>query len=232
MSSPEPEADALPEVTTVVIADDHPLFRAGVRERLLAFESKVDVVGEAGDGLEACELVDRLVPDVVLLDIAMPRLNGIEATKRIKARHPRVAILVLTVYDDDQYVYALLDAGAAGYLLKTVTVEELADAIRRVHLGEAVLAPEVARKLLGRLMRRRTDEPPAPAALSDREREVLALAAAGAGNKAIARRLAISERTVHAHMRHIFDKLGVGSRTEAVVRGVREGWLEAGSADQ
>lgn len=210
----------------VVIADDHPLFRAGVRERLNQFSSQVEVVGEASDGEEAVLMAGSLRPDVVLMDIAMPKLNGIEATRKIKERWPEIGILVLTVYDDEQYIYALVEAGAAGYVLKTVDAADLVDAIARVRLGESVLSPSVARKVLSRFAK------PAAAALSsgvsltDRESEVLKLAARGASNKLIASELDLSVRTVHAHMRHIFDKLGVASRTEAVVYGVRHGWLQ------
>ncbi len=214
---------AIPSATTVVIADDHPLFRAGVRERLDHFAPAVQVIAEAGDGVEACRLAEELQPDVMLLDIAMPRMNGIEATRRIKTESPGVGVLILTVYDDDQYIYALLEAGAAGYLLKTVSGEELADAIRRVHLGESVLSPEVATKVLARFKNKARQ--PEPVSLTHRELEVLQLAGEGASNKQIAHELAISERTVHAHIRYIFDKLGVASRTEAVVKGVRDGWL-------
>jgi DNA-binding NarL/FixJ family response regulator len=222
--------DSAPAPTTrVIIADDHPIFRAGVRERLEKLDTGIDVVGEASDGQEAYELAGRLHPDVVLLDIAMPRLNGIEATRKIKAEWPEIGILILTVYDDDQYIYALIDAGAAGYLLKTADGPQLADAVHRIREGEAVLSPAVTEKVLRRI----SDgggaaERPASSTLTEREREVLRLAAGGASNKLIARDLQVSVRTVHAHMRHIFNKLGVASRTEAVMLGIREGWLKVG----
>lgn len=215
------------EPIRVVVADDHPLFRAGVCDRLTAVDRCIQVVGEAGDGETAAELAERLRPHVVLMDIAMPRLNGIEATRRIKARCPEVAVLVLTVYDYEQYVYALLEAGAAGYLLKTVDVAELARAVRRVYEGESVLSPPIARKVLARFC-----PPGLPAGqvkfwgrLSEREQEVLQLAARGLSNKEIARELGVGLRTVHTHFRRVFDKLGVASRTEAVVYALRRGWL-------
>jgi DNA-binding NarL/FixJ family response regulator len=213
--------------TRVVIADDHPLFRAGVRERLEKHVSGIEVVGEASDGEEACELVGRLKPDVVLLDIAMPNLNGIEATRKIKADWPEVGVLILTVYDDEQYIYALIDAGAAGYLLKTTEASELGDAVQRIRQGEAVLSPAITEKVLKRVIEGGGVRP-VSSPLSAREREVLRLAARGASNKLIAHELQLSERTVHAHMRHIFGKLGVASRTEAVMLGVRQGWLQLG----
>ena len=211
----------------VLIADDHPLYRAGVRDRLNESNHGLEVVGEAGDGREAIELVERLHPDVVLMDIAMPHVNGIEATREIKERWPEVSVLILTVYDDEQYIFALLEAGAAGYLMKTVDVAELGQAVRRVHEGESVLSPPAARKVLSRFVSpgAATSQHRTWRLLSDRERDVLRLAARGVSNKEIAQELALSIRTVHAHMSHIFDKLGVASRTEAVVQGLRHGWL-------
>lgn len=229
MSTEAKRKDSPAVAARVIIADDHPLFRAGVRERLEKLDPGIDVVGEASDGQEAYELCGRLRPDVVLLDIAMPRLNGIEATRKIKAEWPEIGILVLTLYDDEQYIYALIDAGAAGYLLKTADGSELADAVHRVRQGEAVLSPAVTQKVLRRMAHAgRPAERPVPSPLSEREREVLRLAARGASNKLIARELQVSVRTVHAHMRHIFSKMGVASRTEAVMQGVRRGWLQVG----
>jgi DNA-binding NarL/FixJ family response regulator len=212
--------------TRVVIADDHPLFRAGVRELLDQVDAGIEVVGEASDGQGAYELVGRLRPDVILLDISMPGVNGIEATRMIKAEWPEVGVLILTVYDDEQYIYALIDAGAAGYLLKTADGRELADAVHRVQQGEAVLSPAITQKLLERLAKGGRTTQPASCPLSEREYEVLRLAAQGASNKLIAHDLQVSVRTVHAHMRNIFSKLGVASRTEAVMLGVRQGWLQ------
>ncbi|MGZ4337232.1 MAG: response regulator [Gaiellaceae bacterium] len=229
MSTEAKRKDSPAAAARVIIADDHPMFRAGVRERLEKLDSGIDVVGEASDGQEAYELCGRLRPDVVLLDIAMPRLNGIEATRKIKAEWPEIGILVLTLYDDEQYIYALIDAGAAGYLLKTADGSELADAVHRIRQGEAVLSPAVTQKVLSRIAHGgRPAELPEPSPLSERECEVLRLAARGASNKLIAHELQVSVRTVHAHMRHIFNKLGVASRTEAVMLGVRRGWLQVG----
>jgi DNA-binding NarL/FixJ family response regulator len=213
--------------TRVVLADDHPLFRAGVRERLEKHPSGIEVVGEASDGQEALDLVAQLHPDVVLLDISMPSMNGIEATRELKKLWPEIAVLILTVYDDEQYIYALIDAGAAGYLLKTTEAAELGDAVQRVRQGEAVLSPAITEKVLQRVLAGGRVQP-ASSPLSERERRVLELAAEGASNKVIAGELDLSVRTVHAHMRHIFGKLGVGSRTEAVMLGVRQGWLNPG----
>lgn len=212
----------------VLIADDHPLFRAGVRQRLAAFADAIDVVGEASDGREAVDLACELQPDVVLMDIAMPNVNGIEATKRIKERQPHIGVLILTVYDDSQYVTALVEAGAAGYLLKTVEADELSRAILSVSAGESVLSPAVARHVLSRFVLQNDHASAAkvPQPLSAREKEVLRLAARGISNKQIARQLDLSIRTVHAHMSHIFAKLGVASRTEAVIRGLQNGWLD------
>ena len=182
-------------------------------------------MGEAADGAEAVEMVSRLRPDVAIIDIAMPKLNGIEATRRIKALCPNTGVLILTAYDDDQYVFALLEAGAAGYLMKDVQENELVGAVRSVHAGDAVLHPVIARKALRRFAPSAGGAGGGGPRLSDREMEVLRLAARGMANKEIARALSLSTRTVEVHLSHTFDKLGVASRTEAVIRGLREGWL-------
>jgi len=201
----------------VLVVDDHPLFRAGICDRIQSVDDSIVVVGEAGSGQEACELIAASRPAVVLMDIAMPGMNGIEATRIISASWPEVAVIVLSVYDDDQYVQAALKAGASGYLLKTVDAAELRESIRQVARGGSALSPEVMRTVLSHL----AGSQPHPVGLSDRERQVLELAANGAANKAIAKELVLSTRTVEAHMRSIFDKLGVTSRTEAVTSALR-----------
>jgi DNA-binding NarL/FixJ family response regulator len=210
----------------ILLADDHALVREGTRE-LLEQEEDLEVVAEAEDGQEAVRLANRLHPEVVLMDIAMPKLNGIEATKQIKATHPDTAVLMLTAYDDDQYIFALLEAGAAGYLLKTVGSGELVKAVRAVHAGESVLSPSIARKVVDHFARPTSElrEEPADGALTEREMEVLELAAKGMTNREIAQALSLSIRTVQAHLTNVFGKLGVGSRTEAVLYALREGWL-------
>lgn len=207
----------------ILIADDHALVREGTR-RILEREADLEVVGEAADGEEAVALAERLAPDVAVIDIGMPRLNGIEATRRIKEEHPEIGVLVLTVHDDDPYVYAILEAGAAGYLLKDVRGSELVDAVRSVRAGEAVLHPAIARKVLSRFRAAGgADEGGVP--LTGREVEVLRLAARGLSNKQIGARLGLSARTVQVHLGRIFRKLRVASRTEAVIHGLRRGWI-------
>jgi NarL family two-component system response regulator LiaR len=209
----------------VLLADDHALVRQGTRE-LLEKEGDIAVVAEAGDGEEAVQLAVSHRPDVVLMDVAMPKVNGIEATARIKEEHPTVAVLVLSAYDDDQYVFALLEAGAAGYVLKDVHASELVKAVRAVHAGESVLHPAVARKVLDRFAKGGGEgQQRAPDELTPRELEVLELAAKGMTNRQIGHQLVISVRTVQVHLSNIFSKMGVGSRTEAVLYGLRQGWL-------
>jgi len=214
------------EKIRVMLVEDHVLVREGTRE-LLEREEDLEVVAEAGDGEEAVRLAELRRPDVILMDVAMPRLNGIEATRRIKAANPATAVLVLTAYDDDQYIFAFLEAGAAGYLLKDVSTRDLVRAIRAVHAGESVLHPAVARKVVDYFAKRATGKPAegAPETLTLRELEVLRLAARGMTNQQIADELTISVRTVQVHLSNIFGKLGVGSRTEAVLHALRRGWL-------
>jgi NarL family two-component system response regulator LiaR len=208
----------------VLLAEDHVIVREGTRE-FVQREPDMEVVGEAGDGEEAVKLATKLKPDVIVMDIAMPKLNGIEATKKIKALHPSIAILILTAYDYDQYIFALLEAGAAGYLLKGVQAHEVIDAIRAVYAGESVLHPVVARRVVNRLVSPASSEGEATELLSEREMEVLKLAATGVSNKEIAQQLFLSPRTVQVHLGNIFSKLGVASRTEAILYGLKRGLL-------
>jgi DNA-binding NarL/FixJ family response regulator len=211
----------------ILIADDHAVVREGTR-RILEQEPDMEVVGEAGDGEEAVNLATSLKPDVAIVDVSMPKMDGIEATRRIKAACPSINVLILSAYDDDQFIFSLLEAGAAGYLLKSIRSRELLDAIRAVYSGESVLHPSIARKVLNRFVStsdRPTETKEPWGVLSDREMEVLKLAAKGFSNQDIAEKLCLSIRTVQGHLGHIFNKLQVGSRTEAVVRALKEGWV-------
>ena len=214
------------EKIKILIADDHSVVREGTR-RILEQEPDIDVVAEAADGEEAVKLAGSTQPDLAIIDINMPVLDGIGATRQIKELYPEIAVLILSAYDDDQFVFSLVEAGAAGYLLKSVRGRELVDAVRRVSVGESVLHPTIARKVLNRFVRT-TPEKAAPETaevLSAREKEVLRLAAKGLSNQEIADELCLSLRTVQAHLGHIFNKLSVGSRTEAVVHALKEGWV-------
>ena len=215
------------EPIRVLIVDDHPLYRDGIRERLESDKEAIIVVGEASDGKQAYAMVAALNPDVVLMDISMPQVNGIDATRSIHADFPDVAVIMLSVYDDDQYVHAAITAGASGYLLKTVEARELRDAVTRVAHGDTALSPVVARSVLSMVAHPRDDEHQ----LSERELQVLNLAARGASNRSIGTALFLSPRTVEAHMRSIFEKLGVSSRTEAVTYAVRHQWIQLSDAD-
>lgn len=211
----------------VVLADDHAVVREGTRQ-LLERESDIAVVGEASNGSEAVRLVERLEPDVVVMDVRMPVMGGVEATKIIKERFPKVEVLVMTAYEDDEFVFTLLEAGASGYLLKTAPVKELIKAIHEVADGQSALDPVVARKVLRQFSdapaRRKQEE--LYEALTEREQEVLELLAQGKTNKEIAEVLIISDRTVQTHLSNVFSKMGVGSRTEAVLEAIRRGWLK------
>jgi len=209
----------------VLLADDHAVVRKGIRQ-FLEEAGDIKVVAEAGDGAEAIRLVEAHQPDVAVLDIRMPEVTGVEATQRIKERFPQVRVLVLTAYDDDPYVFALLQAGADGYVLKTASSDELVRAVRTVHQGDTVLSPEIASKVVRQATSRRPEgaadqvEP-----LTTRELEVLRLAARGLTNRAIGHALGISHRTVQGHLASIYGKLGVNNRTEAVTEAFRRGWI-------
>ena len=210
----------------ILIADDHAVVREGTRQ-ILEQEADLDVVAEAADGEEAVKLAGEFKPDVAIIDIAMPKLDGIQATRQIKALYPTIVVLILTAYDDDQFVFSFLEAGAAGYLLKSVRGHELIDAVRAVYNGESVLHPSIARKVLNRFMSapNKPEKLEAAKLLSEREIDVLRLATRGMSNQDIANELCLSLRTVQAHLGHIFNKLQVGSRTEAVVHALKEGWI-------
>jgi DNA-binding NarL/FixJ family response regulator len=209
----------------VLIADDHEVFRHGL-EQALAGEPDIDIVGIATDGLGAAEQAVALTPDVVLMDVRMPVLSGVEATTRIRTERPDVKVMILSGSDDEQDLFAAVRAGASGYLLKEVSIEDLADAVRAVNRGEGLVAPSMVAKLLQEFtaMSRRVseDESGGVPKLTDREREVLRLVARGMSNKEIAADLVIAENTVKNHVRNILEKLHLRSRTEAAMYAVRE----------
>ena len=213
----------------VLIADDHALFRRGL-EMVLDNEPDIEVVGEAHDGDQAVDRAAELMPDVVLMDVRMPRRSGIEATQKIKEQLPHVKILVLTNSDEEADLYDSIKAGASGYLLKEISSEEVADSIRSVMQGHSRISPAMASKLLTEFqaMTKREDDrqPLAPPRLTDRELEVLSLVAQGKGNRDIAGDLFISENTVKNHIRNILEKLQLHSRMEAVIYAVREKLLD------
>lgn len=200
----------------IVIADDHPVVRAGLRA-LVETQPDLEVVGEASDGAAAVSVCGRREPDVVLMDLRMPDMDGVEATRRITARHPDTAVLVLTTYDSDADILRAVEAGAAGYLLKDAGRDELVDGIRQAAAGKTVLAAAVAGRLVDRM------RGPAQPALTRREIDVLELVARGHTNREVADRLSISEATVKTHLLHIYAKLAVDGRTAAVTAALERG---------
>ncbi len=205
-----------------LLADDHLIVRAGIRQ-VLEHAGDIQVVAEAGDGEAAKTLIQEHQPDVAVLDIQMPKASGIEVTRWLRSQHQNVGVLILTAYDDDPYVMAVLQAGANGYVLKTTSPENLIQAVRDVHDGKSALDAVITKKLMAQLSSRPETPPVEP--VTDRELEVLALTAKGYTNKAIGLQLGISDRTVQGHLAHIFDKLHASSRTEAVMRAISLGWI-------
>ncbi len=216
----------------ILLADDQPLLRTGFR-MVLGGEPDLDIVGEAGDGAEAVELARRLLPDVVLMDIRMPRMDGVAATRTIVAQKLPVRVLILTTFDLDEYVVGALQAGASGFLAKDVPADDLVAAIRTVAAGEAVVAPRILKRLLDKF----ADALPDPSAgpprgldtLTEREREVLGQVARGLSNAEIAKALTVSETTVKTHVGHVLGKLGLRDRVQAVVLAYESGLIRPGS---
>ena len=212
-----------PPQIRVVLADDHAIVRKGIRD-FLEEDAAIRVVGEASDGEEALALVAREQPDIALLDIQMPRLNGLDAARRLRKEFPNVRVLMLTAFEDEPYILAALRAGVHGYLLKTASSDEMVHAIHAVAEGETALSPAVAKKLVQRASGgARTEDATEP--VSEREFEVLRFAAKGMGNRQIAAELGISDRTVQGHLANIYEKLHVSTRTEAVLAAVRAKWI-------
>ena len=223
-SHPSPPSPPSPPPIRILIADDHLVVREGLRA-ILEAAPDLTPVGEAADGAEAVRLAGELSPDVVLMDLRMPNVDGIEAIEQIKTYHPQVEVVILTTYDDDEYIVRGLRAGALGYLLKDSGRKVLFEVIRAAARGESLLPSSVVEKVVAHLAEPR---PVQVGGLSERESEVLALLAEGAANKEIAARLHITERTVKAHVTGIFNKLGVNSRAEAVAVALRSGLLPVG----
>ena len=218
-------------MTTVVIADDQALVRDGFRV-ILEVEPDIDVIGEAADGVEAVEEAGRLAPDVILMDIRMPRLDGISATRDIVAAYPATRVLILTTFDGNEFLYDAMRAGASGFLAKDVRRNQLVEAIRTVAAGDALLGPSLVRRLVEDFCRRpaptTTGTPPALAELTGRELEVLELVARGHTNTEIAKTLYLSEATVKTHLAHLMRKLSLRDRVQAVILAYETGLIQPG----
>lgn len=207
----------------VVLADDHAVVRKGIRD-FLEEELEIEVVAEASDGDKAKELIVSLAPDVAVLDVRMPRATGIEVTRWVREQGLQVRVLILTAYDDDPFVIAAMQAGANGYVLKTAEADEIIAAIRSIHAGQPVIAPDIAQKLISHMaLGSQSNQFVEP--VTDREREVLQLAAAGLTNRGIGLKLSISDRTVQGHLANTYAKLQVSSRTEAVTKALQLGLI-------
>jgi DNA-binding NarL/FixJ family response regulator len=211
----------------ILVVDDHEVVRDGISV-MMGRQQDFAVVGEASNGLEAVAKAQDLHPDIVLMDLRMPQLNGVEVMRRIRAENSEIKFIVLTTYDSDEYIFDAIEAGAKGYLLKDASREELFQAVRAVYRGESLIEPGVAAKILDRLaqLSRRSNQPSIAELLSDRETEVLQLMASGSPNKAIATALSISESTVKTHVANIFQKLEVNQRTEAVTKAMSLGIIK------
>lgn len=207
----------------VVLADDHAVVRKGIRD-FLEEDMEIEVVAEASDGDKAKELIVSLAPDVAVLDVRMPRATGIEVTRWVREQGLQVRVLILTAYDDDPFVIAAMQAGANGYVLKTAEADEITAAIRSIHAGQPVIAPDIAQKLISHMaLGSQSNQFVEP--VTDREREVLQLAAAGLTNRGIGLKLSISDRTVQGHLANTYAKLQVSSRTEAVTKALQLGLI-------
>lgn len=217
---------------TLLLVDDHKIVREGTRQ-LLEQHPDFEIVGEAADGAEAVRLAGELRPDAVIMDVRLPVLSGMEATHIITSRYPGMRVVVLSAYDGDEYVFPLLEAGASGYLLKTSSGSELADAVRAIHSNGTVLAPRIMARVVGHLPGRAAHGATGPTErLTDREMDVLRVAAAGLSNKEIAQALHISPQTVQVHLRNLFSKLSVNSRSAAIAYAISHGWITLESADE
>lgn len=215
-------SDPITEPITVVLVDDHTVVRHGVRAYLSTLPD-IDVIGEAGSGTEAVAVVKQLAPDIVLMDLIMPGMDGVEATRRVKLASPRTQVIVLTSYHEDEHIFPAIRAGALSYLLKDIEPDELAAAIRRAHRGEAVLHPRVATRLVQEARQPQRDGINPFTELTDREMEILRLVADGRSNAEIATELVISQKTVKSHVSNILSKLQLADRTQAAVYAWREG---------
>lgn len=213
-----------PDSIRLVLVDDHPAVRAGIRQ-FLERDPAIQIVAEANNGDDALLVIAAHQPDVAVLDLQMPGLSGLDVTRRLRAERPGVRVLILTAHDDDPYIFAALRAGAKGYMLKTAGPDELIRAVRLVHAGRSALDPSVAERVVEQMGQMGARGGAGSIQPSERELEVLKLAARGLTNRAIGARLSISERTVHSHLMNVFSKLGTGTRTEAVLKAIHMGWL-------
>ncbi len=213
----------------VILADDHEVVRAGIRQ-FFERAKDIEVVAEANDGEQAEALIREFHPDVAVLDIQMPKATGIDVTRWVRENARETGILILTAFNDDPYVIAVLQAGANGYVLKTASPLSIIQAVRDVHEGKSAINQAIAQKIIAYVTKQKNEAP--VEALTDREMEVLLALAKGLTNKAIATQLGISDRTVQGHIAHIFDKMGVSNRTEAVMRAVSLGWIPQDAMDQ